>query len=87
MEPPWIPGRFKFWFNAGSHAAVLRLRIHYARDLDCGFTVRVDCRGEIHSPAGSPMAGLLGSPKIVTRYALRHHKVPVVNASTARGAE
>jgi hypothetical protein len=77
----------EFWFNGGSHAVVLRVRIHYARDLDCAFTVQLDCRGEIHSPVGSPMAGLLGSPKVVTRYALRHHKVPVVNASTGRGTE
>ena len=76
----------EFWFNAGSHAAVLRLRLHYARDLDCVFTVQVDCRGEIHSPDGSPVADLLGSTKVVTRYALRHHKVPIVNGSIGRGS-
>jgi hypothetical protein len=77
----------EFWFGAAPHATVLRLRVHYARDLECILTVQVDCRGEIEAPAGSAVADLLGSTKVATRYAARHHKIPVVNASTHRSGE
>ena len=70
----------EFWFGATPHAAVLKLRIHDANDLDCVFTVQPDCRGEIDAPAGGAVAELLGSPRVVTRWALRHHKVPIINA-------
>ena len=70
----------EFWFGAAPHAAVLKLRIHDANDLDCVFTVQPDCRGEIDAPAGGAVAELLGSPRVVTRWALRHHKVPIINA-------
>ncbi len=74
----------EFWFGAGPNAVALRIRVHYARDLDCAFTVQVGCRGAIEAPAGSPVADLIGRPKVSTRYAARHHKVPFVNASTGR---
>jgi hypothetical protein len=74
----------EFWFGTAPQPAVLRVRVHYARDLDCVLTIQVGCRGEIDSPAGSAVAELLGSTKVATRYALRHHKVPVVSASTGR---
>ncbi|MCA1845106.1 MAG: hypothetical protein LC792_18310 [Actinobacteria bacterium] len=70
----------EFWFGAGPHAAVLKVRIHDAHDLDCVLTVQPQCRGEIAAPAGGAVAELLGSPRVVTRWALRHHKVPVLNA-------
>ena len=77
---PGVPAGPEFWFGAGPHAAVLRVRIHDAHDLDCVLTVQPGCRGEIAAPAGGVVAELLGSPRVVTRWALRHHKVPVVNA-------
>jgi len=69
----------EFWFGAAPHAAALKLRLHDANDLDCVFTVQPECRGEIDAPAGGAVAELLGSTKVVTRWALRHHKVPIMN--------
>jgi hypothetical protein len=74
----------EFWFGAAPHASAFKLRIHDANDLDCVFTVQADGRGEIDAPAGGPVAELLGSTRVVTRWALRHHKVPIINARLDR---